>query len=79
MIPVESPPSGLHLEGESFETPVFPNIVKWFRPRSLEDFPTLGFPTPPPIKVVVSKGGVDFFSLQPHIILLQHSVVSLFP
>jgi hypothetical protein len=53
------------LEGESFETPVSPDIVKWFRPRSLEYFPTLGFPTPPPIKVVVSKEGETYFPLNP--------------
>jgi hypothetical protein len=52
---VELPPSSIHFEGESFETLVSPDIVKWFRPRSLEYFPTLSFPTPPPIKVVVSK------------------------
>jgi hypothetical protein len=63
--PVELPPSSLHLEGESFETPVSPDIVKWFRPRSLEYFPTLGFPTPPPIKVVVSKEGETYFPLNP--------------
>jgi hypothetical protein len=53
------------LEGESFETPVSPDIVKWFRPRSLEYFPTLGFPTPPPIKVVVTKEGGTSFPLNP--------------
>jgi ribonuclease HI len=65
IFPVELPPSSLHLEGESFDTPVSPDIVKWFRPRSLEDFPTLGFPTPPPIKVVVSKEGETYFPLNP--------------
>jgi hypothetical protein len=60
--PVGIPPSSLRLEGESFETPVSPDIVKWFRPRKLEGFPTLGFPTPPSINVVVSKegGGIIF-------------------
>jgi hypothetical protein len=46
---VEHPPSTLHLEGESFQPHVSPDIVKWFRPGSLEYFPTLGFPTPSPI------------------------------
>jgi hypothetical protein len=53
------------LEGEIFETHVSPNIVKWFRPRSLEYFPTLGFPTPPPIKFDVSKEGETYFPLNP--------------
>jgi hypothetical protein len=74
------PPSSLHLEGEIFETHVSPDIIKWFRPKSLKYFPTLGFPNPPPVKVVVSKGGGgSLFSFEPHIILLQHSVISPFP
>jgi hypothetical protein len=52
--PVELSPSRPHLE-EIFEIHVSPKIVKWFRPISLEYCPTLGFPTPPPIKVVASK------------------------
>jgi hypothetical protein len=76
--PVEFSPSRPHLE-ESFDTPVSPEIVKWFRPRSLEYFPTLGFPTPPPVIVVVSKEGETYFSFEPHIILLQHSVISPSP
>jgi hypothetical protein len=59
----ELPHSSLELEGESFETPVSLDIVKWFRPRNLEDFSTSGFPTPPPIKVVVSKEGETSFPL----------------
>jgi hypothetical protein len=62
--PIELPPSRLHLEGESFQTPISHDIVKWFRPRILEDFPTLGFPTPP-IKVVVTKEGGASFPLNP--------------
>jgi hypothetical protein len=65
IFPARLPPSRIHLEGESFETLVSPDIVKWFRPRSLEDFPTLGFPTPSPIKVVVSKEGENSFPLNP--------------
>jgi hypothetical protein len=53
------------LEGESFETHVSPDIVKWFRPRSLEYFPTLGFPTPPPRKFVEYKEGEDSFHFKP--------------
>jgi hypothetical protein len=44
-----SPPS-INLEGEIFDTPLSPKFVQWFKPRNLEDFPTLGFTTPPPIK-----------------------------
>jgi hypothetical protein len=62
---VELPPSSLHLEGESFDTLVSHDIVKWFRPKILEYFPTLGFPTPPPIKVVVSKEGGNCFPFNP--------------
>jgi hypothetical protein len=62
---VEIPPSSVHLEGESFENLVSPDIVKWFRPRSLEDFPILGFPAPLPIEVVVSKEGETYFPLNP--------------
>jgi hypothetical protein len=54
---VELLPSSLHLEGESFETHVSPNIVKWFRPMNLEYFSTLGSPTSPSIIVFVSKEG----------------------
>jgi hypothetical protein len=64
IFPVELPPSSLHLEGEIFETLVSPDIVKWFRPRTLEDCPTLGFSTPP-IKVVVTKEGGTYFPLNP--------------
>jgi hypothetical protein len=53
------------LEGDSFDTHVSPDIVKWFRPRSLDYFSTLDFPTPPPIKVVVSKEGETYFPLNP--------------
>jgi hypothetical protein len=65
IFPFEIPPSSIYLERESFETPVSPNIVKWFRPRSLEGFPTLGFPTPPPIKFVVTKEGGNYIPLNP--------------
>jgi hypothetical protein len=50
---------------ESFETLVSPDIVKWFRLESLEDFPTLGFPTPPPIKVTETKKEETSFPLDP--------------
>jgi hypothetical protein len=63
--PVEFSPLSPHLEEESFETPISPDIVKWFRPRSLEDCPTFGFSTPPPIKVVVTKEGETSFPLNP--------------
>jgi hypothetical protein len=40
------------LEGEIFDTHVSPEVVSWFKPRTLEYFPTTGFTTPPPIRVV---------------------------
>jgi hypothetical protein len=58
-----SPPS-LGLEGEIFDTLVSPEIVKWFRPMNLEDFPIMGF-TNPPIKVFVSKEGETLVPLNP--------------
>jgi hypothetical protein len=53
------------LEGECFEALVSPNIVKWFRPKSLEDFPTLGFPTHPLVTTIVTKEGKNYFPLNP--------------
>jgi hypothetical protein len=62
--PLEFSPSRPHLE-EIFDTPVSPKIVMWFKPGSLEGCTTLGFPTPPPIIVVVSKEGETYFPLDP--------------
>jgi hypothetical protein len=62
--PIEFSPSRPHLE-ERFDTPVSPEIVKWFRPRSLEGCPTLGFPTPPPVIVTASKEGGTCFPFSP--------------
>jgi hypothetical protein len=53
-VPVEFSSPGLGLEGESLVTPISPEVVPWFRPRTLEYFPTSGFTTPPPIIVVVA-------------------------
>jgi hypothetical protein len=39
--------------------------VKWFRLESLEDFPTLGFATPPPIKNLLAKEEETSSPLQP--------------
>jgi hypothetical protein len=50
-VPVDFSPPGLGLEGETFVTPISPEVVPWFRPRTSEYFPTPGFITPPPIKV----------------------------
>jgi hypothetical protein len=49
----------------SFFTPVSPDIVKWVKPIILEGCTTLGFPTPPPVKVAVSKEGGTYFPLNP--------------
>jgi hypothetical protein len=49
--PVEYSSFNPELKEENFEILASPDIVKWFRLESLEDFPTLGFSTPPPIKI----------------------------
>jgi hypothetical protein len=51
IVPVEFSPPGFGLEGEIFVTPISPEVVPWFRPRTSEYFPTLGFTTPPHIRV----------------------------
>jgi hypothetical protein len=43
------------LKEERFEIISSPDIVKWYSLESLEEFPTLGFSTPPPAKIYVSK------------------------
>jgi hypothetical protein len=40
---------------ESFKVLSSPDVVSWFRFESLEDFPTLGSPSPPSLKIVVRK------------------------
>jgi hypothetical protein len=51
-VPSEFSPPSLGLEGESLVTPLSLEIVAWFRPSALEDFPTSGFTTPPPVRVI---------------------------
>jgi len=53
------------LKEENFETLASPDIVSWFRLERLEYFPTLGFPTPRPIKIVVTKEEETSFTLDP--------------
>jgi hypothetical protein len=45
-VPVEFSPPIFGLEGESFVTPISPEVVPWLRPRTLGDFPTPGFTIP---------------------------------
>jgi hypothetical protein len=40
---------------ENFEVLSSPNVVSFFRHESLEYFPTLGSPSPPSLKLVVTK------------------------
>jgi hypothetical protein len=40
------------LEGGSFVTPISPEVVPWSRPQTSEDFPSPGFITPHPVRVV---------------------------
>jgi hypothetical protein len=54
-VPAEFSPPGLGLEGESLVTPLSPEVVPWFRPSTSEDFPTLGFTTPPPITTATEE------------------------
>jgi len=55
--PLDFSPPSIGLEGERFDTHVSPRVVKWFKPRNLEYFPTLDFTNPPPIRVsVVTEG-----------------------
>jgi hypothetical protein len=63
--PADFSPPILGLEGESFDTPFSPEVVKWFRPRTLEDFPTPDFTTPPPIRVVAATEGETFVPSSP--------------
>jgi hypothetical protein len=53
------------LEGESFDIPVSPDIVQWVRPRTSKYFHTLGFTTPPPIRVVAVIEGETFVPSSP--------------
>jgi hypothetical protein len=53
------------LKQESFETIASLDIVKWFILERLEDFTSLGLPTPPPIKFVVTKAEEASFPLDP--------------
>jgi hypothetical protein len=53
--PADFSPPILGLEGESFDTPFSPEVVKWKdRALTLEEFPTPGYITPPPIKVATT-------------------------
>jgi hypothetical protein len=63
--PVEYSSFDPELKEENFEILASPDIVKWFRLESLEDFPTLGFATPPPIKIYVAKEEETSSPLQP--------------
>jgi hypothetical protein len=51
-VPTDLFSPGIGLEGESLVTPISPEFVPWFRPRTLEYFLTLGFTTPPPVRFV---------------------------
>jgi hypothetical protein len=53
--PVEYSSFSPKLKEESFEVLASPDVVSWFRLESLEDFPTLGSPSPPSLKIVVTK------------------------
>jgi hypothetical protein len=78
-VPVEFSPPGLGLEGESLVTPLSPEIIPWFRPNASEYFPTLGFTTPPPIRVTdfhYHREG-NLCSLKPSSLFSKSSVVSL--
>jgi hypothetical protein len=63
--PVDFSPPSLGLEGERFDTPVSPRVVNWFRPGTLEEFPTPDFTTPPPIIFVVVTEGETYVPSSP--------------
>jgi hypothetical protein len=48
---VDLSPPRLCFDREIFDTHVSPEVVPWFKPKTLEYFPTSGFSTPPPIRV----------------------------
>jgi hypothetical protein len=55
--PVDFSPPSLGIQGEIFDTPFSPEVVKWKeRDLTLEDFPTLDFTTPPIRVVAVTEG-----------------------
>jgi hypothetical protein len=65
--PADFSPPILGLEGESFDTPFSPEVVKWKeRDLTLEDFPT-----PPPIRVVAVYRRGDLCSLKPLVFTSQ--------
>jgi hypothetical protein len=78
IFPVEFSPSRPYLE-EISGTPISPEIVKWLRPKDSKDFPTLGFPTLPPIIVVVSKEEETYFPSKPIIFSSNTQLFPLFP
>jgi hypothetical protein len=53
--PVEYSSFSPKLKEESFEVISSLDVVSWFRLESLVDFPTLGSPSPPSLKIVVTK------------------------
>jgi hypothetical protein len=53
--PVEYSSFETDLKEESIDIPSSPDIEKCFSLDSLEDFPTLGFATPPPLKIYAAK------------------------
>jgi hypothetical protein len=63
--PVEYSSFSPKLKEEIFETLTSREVVGWFRLESLEDFPTLGLPNPPPNKVVVTKEEETHFPFNP--------------
>jgi hypothetical protein len=63
--PLEYSSFDVELKEKKIEILASPDIVKWFRLESLEDFPTLVFATPPPIKFFVTKEEETSYPLQP--------------
>jgi hypothetical protein len=64
-VPAEFSPLGLGLEGEIIVTPLSPEVVPWSRPRTIEDFPTPRFTTPPLVTIATSAQREAFFDLSP--------------
>jgi len=62
--PVEYSSFSPQLKEESFEVLTSPNVVSWFRLERLEDFTTLGSPSPPSLKLAVTKEEVASVPLE---------------
>jgi hypothetical protein len=64
-VPAEFSPPGLGLEGKILVTPLYSKDVLWCRPRTLEDFTTPIFTSPPLVTVAPSAQREAYVDLSP--------------